>query len=57
MLGIDNIGCVFGRSNSIFYNNNRLIATKKGEQSVKTIYLGLYNYTSTQVLTVSTTLT
>jgi hypothetical protein len=30
MLGIGNTGCIFGRGNSIFCNNNRLIATKKG---------------------------
>jgi hypothetical protein len=29
MLGIVNTGCIFRIGNSIFYNNNRLIATKK----------------------------
>jgi hypothetical protein len=29
ILGIGNTECIFGRGNSIFRNNNRLIATKE----------------------------
>jgi predicted nucleotidyltransferase len=52
VLGLDNTGCLFGRGNSILLDDDdRLIATEEGWQSVRTTYSSPRDFIGTQVLT------